>query len=134
MPETLGRRLDQALLALQLAPQGSAVNYSQDVVSPSPTKSKEPPSPDMSAEVWAHRAEQLVTALESMIGGEPLHDLSLSVLKSALRPLAGHATGFAAYSLGTSVDRVTKARTAMGVDPETGLPKPRALTSRELPS
>lgn len=136
MPETtLGRRLDAALIALRLAPQGSAIDYSGEIVSSTPDKKVEPPAPDLSAEVWANKAQQLVLAIEEVLEGEPVRPtLSLSALKNALRPLAGHSSGFAAYSLGERVLRVVQARTALGVDPETGLPKPRALTSCELPA
>lgn len=136
MPNSsLGRRLDLALLALQLAPQGEAVQYDREVVSSSSDVKKEPPRVDLDVEGWNLRAERLVEALEHIVSGLSLNpDPSLSQLKGAMRQYAGRAAGFVAYAECTTVDRVVQARTALGVDPETGLPKPKPLTSRELPS
>jgi hypothetical protein len=136
MPQlSLGRRLDAALIQLALAPQGSATDYSREVVSSTPDKKKEPPLPDLSADVWSDKAQQLVSTIEELLGGELARpSMSLRDLKDAVRPLAGHSSGFVAYSLGERLERVEQARVALGADPTTGLPKPRALTSREVPA
>jgi hypothetical protein len=136
MPNSsLGRRLDLALLALQLAPQGAAVQYDKEVVSHSPDVRREPPRPDLDVEGWSLRAERLVEALEHIAAGTTLSpDTPINSLKKVMRQYAGRAAGFVAFAECTTVDRVIQARTALGVDPETGLPKPKPLTSRELPS
>jgi hypothetical protein len=136
MPNSsLGRRLDLALLALQLAPQGEAVRYDREVVSSSPDVRKEPPRVDLDVDGWNLRAERLVEALEHIVSGLSLNpDPSLNHLKGAMRQYAGRSAGFVAFAECTTVDRIVQARTALGVDPETGLPKPKPLTSRELPS
>lgn len=132
---SLGRRLDLALLALQLAPQGEAVQYDREVVSSSTDVKREPPKPDLDIEAWCLRAERLVRSLEHVAQGVSLNpEPSITQLKQAMRQYAGRPAGFVAFAELTTVDRVIQARTALGVDPETGLPKPKPLTSRELPS
>lgn len=134
MQQSLGRRLDQALLTLQLEQQGSAVDYSREVVSETPTKKKEPPTPDMDPDAAAGLAEQFVVSLERFVDGDPWEPRSLAALKQAVRPLAGRASGVVAYLLGEDVQRVSAARAALNADPDTGLPKDKPLTSREIPS
>jgi hypothetical protein len=131
---SLGRRLDLALLALSLASQGEAVQYDREIVSSSVDVRKEPPRPDLDVERWSLRAERLVEALEHVAAGTTLNpEMPVSQLKKVMRQYAGRASGFVAFAECTTVDRVVQARTALGVDPETGLPKPKPLTSRELP-
>jgi hypothetical protein len=135
MPNTsLRRRLDSALLALQLASQGQAVQYDKVIVSSSPDKKTTPDPVDETFSEWADRASRLVWVLEGVVAGCQLSlPSSASDLKNRVRTYPGRAAGWVAFAECTTVERVVAARTALGVNPEDGLPKPKALTSRELP-
>lgn len=133
---TLGQRLDRVLLHLQFAAQGPAISYDREVVTSSPEKATEPPTPDMEYVDLRRRARQLVQAYESYVRyGE---GLALDVRESDLRPIlrvyAGRRPEEVAHAESCAPGLVRRARANIGQDPETGLPKPRALTSREVPA
>lgn len=131
---TPGQRIDRALLTLTLAPQGSAVDYSREPVSSTPSKTTPPADVDREALDLAQYADEVATTLERAADGQPLRNPSLRALKSAVRPFAGRSSGFVAFALCTTPERVEAARAAIGRDAETGLSKGRPLTSRELPA
>jgi hypothetical protein len=125
-----GRRIDRGLLALRLASQGSAVDYAREVVSSTPEKSAAPPDVDLTADIWTSIVVQFVTRLEGYAAGER-DSLAMTrrEIRDAVRMLPGYSSGFVAHALGEPVDRVRETRAVLGVDPDTGLSKPKPLTA-----
>lgn len=134
---TLGQRLDRVLLRLQFAAQGPAISYDREVVTSSPETRTEPPIPDMESADLRRRARQLVEQYEATVRTGDVASL-LDVRESDLRPIlrayAGRRPEEVAHAESCGPGLVRRARANLGQDPETGLPRARALTSCEVPT